>query len=80
MVSELQSEICDKLTRYLGGETSLQDFEDWSFPVLWDLAEERDSESRRLAGSVSNMIAEYARGDRSEATLRAGLAGERRIL
>jgi len=80
MVSELQSEICDKLTRYLGGEVTLQDFEDWFFPVLWDLAEERDSESRRLAGSISNMMAEYSRGDRSEGSLRAGLADELRIL
>ena len=64
----------------LAAKPRCKDFEDWFFPVLWDLAEERDSESRRLAGSISNMMAECSRGDRSEGSLRAGLADELRIL
>jgi hypothetical protein len=59
MVRELQSGIQEHVSRYLRGEISLQDFEDWFVPVMWDLAEGEDSEARRFAGSVGNLIAEF---------------------
>jgi len=80
MVRELQSEIQDNVSRYLKSEISLQNFEDWFVPAMWDLAEGEDNESRRLAGSVSNMIAEYSHGYRSEQSLREGLATAIRLL
>lgn len=73
MAHELLSEIHDNLSCYVDGKLSLHEFEDWFVPVLWDLAEGDDEESRRLAGTVSNLIAEYSDGLRSETSLRREL-------
>jgi hypothetical protein len=74
MVSELQSEIPDNLSSYLQGGKTLQDFEDWFMPVLWDVAEGHDESSVRLAGAIGRLMAECSRGDRTEASLREELA------
>jgi hypothetical protein len=73
MISDLQSEIYENLSRYLRDEMPLQDFEDWFAPILWDLADSQDGASRSLGGSISNRIAEYSSGDRSEESLREEL-------
>lgn len=73
MSHELLLEIRDNLSRFVDGKLSLHEFEDWFVPVLWDLAESDDGESRSLAGAVSNLIAEYSDGLRSETSLRREL-------
>ena len=73
MESEIRSEIDDNLSRYLREEIPLQDFEDWFAPVLWEVADSHDEESRSLVGTISNRIAEYSAGYRSEESLRKEL-------
>jgi hypothetical protein len=73
MASELELEIQQHLSQYLK-DAALHEFEDWFVPVLWDLADSQDEGARELAGSISNLIAEYSRGDRTLESLREGLA------
>ncbi len=74
MASEMELEIHRRLSQYLNGRATLQEFEDWFVPVLWDLAESRDEAARELAGDIHNLIAEASRGDRSPESLREELA------
>jgi hypothetical protein len=54
---ENDQEIYDALSRYLNGGTTLQEFEDWFMPVLWGLGSEEESDARKFAGTVANLIA-----------------------
>ncbi|SPF43407.1 hypothetical protein SBA4_3030025 [Candidatus Sulfopaludibacter sp. SbA4] len=72
MSSEL--EIQRRLSQYLRGEKQLHEFEDWFVPVMWDLAESEDEPARELAGRISNLIAEFSRGDRTLESMRTELA------
>jgi hypothetical protein len=70
MVSEL--EIQRHLALYLNGKIQLHEFEDWFAPVMWDI-DESEERVREMAGEIHILIAEFARGDRSEDSLREGL-------
>jgi len=74
MAAEFRSELEENLSRYLRDEISLQAFEDWFAPVLWEVADSHDEEDRILVGTISNRIAEYSYGDISEDSLRRELA------
>jgi len=62
MASETQEEIQEHLSRYLKGEMTLHEFEDWFAPVLWDLADSDDEAAREIAGSVHVLISELSNG------------------
>jgi hypothetical protein len=72
MASDLELEIQRHLSKYL--ETgALSEFEDWLIPSLWDLSESHDEGARELAGSISNVIAEFSLGDRTFESFREKL-------
>jgi hypothetical protein len=70
-------EIYDALSRYLNGGTTLQEFEDRFMPVLWDLGSEEESDARKFAGTVANLIAAYSDGVLTEPSLRRELGNAR---
>lgn len=74
MTCQVDSGIHAALSRYLNGACTLQEFEDWFMPLLWDLADGDDSEPRKLAGAIAGLIAEYSNGGLSESSLREELA------
>jgi hypothetical protein len=72
MSSELELAIQGRLLRYLASVESLEDFENWFTPVLWDVDNE-DRDTRELAGTVHILISEFSRGDRTLQQLHDGL-------
>ena len=74
MPSDFQLELQFNLGRYVDGRISLDEFEDWFLPVLWNLGEHGEERDRQLAGSIGNLIAEATRGDRSVDSLHLELA------
>jgi hypothetical protein len=74
MVCQSDLGIHEALSRYLSGACTLQEFEDWFMPVLWDLADRGNSDLRDLAGTIANLIAEYSNETLAETSLRKELA------
>ena len=73
MISPLE-QIQDSVRRYIDREIQLHELEDIMLPLLWDMDGDHPSRAVELAGRAHNLIAEYAKGDRSEASLREELA------
>jgi hypothetical protein len=73
MVSETQDELQKNLARYLKGDITLHEFEDWFAPVLWNLAESGDDPAREIAGSVHILISEFSDGTLQLETFRERL-------
>lgn len=73
MRSDIELAIQGHLLRYLNGDTSLNEFEDWFVPVLWDLGECDDHGARNFAGGINNLIAEASKSGQTQAWLREEL-------
>jgi hypothetical protein len=73
MIFQEQSTIQSALSEYLEGRATLQEFEDWFMPILWELGEQADAEERQTAGSIANLIAEHSNGTLTEPDLRSNL-------
>jgi hypothetical protein len=65
--------IKDQAAKYISGEMSLRDFEDWFLPATWDLPE-TERESRDLANVLRLRLAEHDNGDWTESELRSLIA------
>jgi hypothetical protein len=68
MALGLEIELQEHLLRYLSRAEQLHEFEDWFTPLLWDM-DAQNQGMRELFGSVSNLIAEFSRGDRTSESL-----------
>ncbi len=53
-------EIRKQLARWLDGEISLEQFEDWFLPETWNLEIENDSEAEFLADEIELNLSEYS--------------------
>ncbi len=73
MPSELELEIQQHIQKYLAGQESLADFENWFAPVLWDI-DDQPQEARELAGLVHVLLGELSTGDLSSAAFKSKLA------
>jgi hypothetical protein len=60
-VSELESELKERLTRFINGDGELEEFQDWFVPTFWDESD-LDSTAVRLAHEVELVISEYTSG------------------
>ena len=67
MLSE--SEIRNQLVRFLAGEISLDEFEDWFVQKSWDAHGGSDPSTQRLASAVELRLAEHSSGHLSEVDL-----------
>jgi hypothetical protein len=63
----------DRLSSYVGGESSLEAFDQWFVPTTWDINEVEDPIAYYISGEISLLLAEYTQGDRTEDELKAAL-------
>lgn len=70
MRSPLEQAILDHLNRYLTGQWSLQDFDEWFVPATWDIDRSNDQAAIDLTYETILRFAEYDRRHRTEAELK----------
>lgn len=70
MSTSMESEIRERLARYLGGETTLDEFYAWFVPATWDVERETDEGAFDTTNEIYLRLAEYSNGHRTEAELR----------
>jgi len=73
MISGIDLEIRDWLARYLNGDISLHEFEEWFVPVAWSIEQSRNADAIELAGEVELRLAEFSNGHWTEDDLRSKL-------
>jgi hypothetical protein len=73
MTAPIDLEIRDWLGRYLNGDISLHEFEDWFVPVSWRIEQTHNAKAIELAGEVELRLAEYTNDDVTEDELRSEL-------
>ena len=73
MSSELATQIRGRLSRYLSGQGSLEEFDTWFTPATWDVERQGDQEAEVLADEIMLRLAEFSRGHWTEAELKARL-------
>src|SRR5262245_21738973 len=62
----MESEIRDRIVRYLAGELSLGDLEEWTLATTWDKDDAAEPAAADLAYSMLLLLSEHDRGDRDE--------------
>jgi hypothetical protein len=65
--------IHDQLVRFLDGDLTLAEFEDWFTPVAWDVDQTSGQAAQRLAHGIELRLAEFSNGHLTEDELRASL-------
>jgi hypothetical protein len=70
MLSE--PDVRNKMKDYLENQISLEAFNDWLAPIIWD-AKKLDSTTKELVYSIELFIAEYSSGHRTKEDLRSQL-------
>lgn len=73
MPSSRSPEMIDRLSSYVGGENSLEAFDQWFVPTTWDINEVEDPIAYHLSGEIYLLLAEYTQGDRTDDELKAAL-------
>lgn len=63
-------EIRQQLARYLKGEHTLNEFQDWFVPRSWNFHEKANPSLQKLVSSIELAIAEFTNGDWSRQELR----------
>jgi hypothetical protein len=74
MQSSLSRDIREWLARYLAGEISLHEFDNWFASATWTSDETADHETRELAHTIEHQLAEYTDGYWTEDELKRMLA------
>jgi len=70
MEPSLGTEFRDQLRRYLSGDLSLAEFEDWFVPRTWNIHQVGDPGLADLAYEIDLRLAEYSNGHRTENDLK----------
>lgn len=68
-----ENEIRSNLVKYLAGEMSLDDFEDWFAQHSWNMHKDSNQNAQRLASAIELRLAEHSSGHLSEEQLREQL-------
>jgi hypothetical protein len=74
MTSGIDLEIRASLVRYLNGDISLAEFEDWFVPVAWSIERTGNRDAIELAAEIELRLAEFSNGHWTEPELRSKLA------
>jgi hypothetical protein len=74
MNTSLEATIREHLLRYLAGDLTLQEFEDWFVPATWNQIGRVPLSTERLIGEIELRIAEFTSGHRPEDEVREFLA------
>src|SRR5579871_6566541 len=73
MISE--SQIREKIGRYLRRDLSLDQFEDWIAQHSWNMHKDSSDSAQKLASAIELRLAEHSSGHLSESELRDELRG-----
>ncbi len=65
-----ESQIREKLGRFLSGEMSLDQFEDWLVQRSWNMHQHSDESAQKLASAIELRLAEHSSGHLDGAALR----------
>lgn len=57
-----EADIYEALVRFLAGEISLDDFEDWFVQQSWNMDLDSDESAQQLASAIELKLAEYSNG------------------
>ena len=68
-----QSQIREKISRYLRYEISLDQFEDWLVQRSWNMHQDSDGDAQKLVAAVELRLAEHSSGHLDVAALREEL-------
>lgn len=68
-----ENEIRVELVKYLAGDQSLDDFEDWLVQQSWDMHRDSDHAAQKLASKVELLLAEHSSAHINETSLKAEL-------
>jgi hypothetical protein len=71
MIAEYQ--IRERLARYLRGENSLDQFEDWLVQRSWNMHRDSGDAAKELVSAIELRLAEYSSGHLDEQSLRSEL-------
>ena len=63
-------ELRQELSRYLKGQCTLKDFEDWFVPRSWNFNQDTNPSLQKLVSQIELSIAEFSNGDWTEKELR----------
>ncbi len=66
-------EIREQIARYLAGQTALDQFEDWLVSKSWNMHQDSDGQSQKLASAIELRLAELSSAHFSEAAFRMEL-------
>jgi hypothetical protein len=66
-----EDEVKNRLTEYLSGKLSLEAFSDWLGEHSWNMHAGSSHSAKRLVGALELLLAEHARGHRTEPELRS---------
>ena len=66
-------ELRQELARYLKGQCTLKDFEDWFVARSWNFSQNSNPSLRKLVSQIELSIAEFSNGDWTENELRQQL-------
>lgn len=67
------NEIRNRLSDLRDGKISLDEFQEWFDPYVWNIHKREDSETQSLAYEIGLKLAEYSSGDLDEPALMRGL-------
>ena len=67
---QLEFELRQELARYLNGQYTLKDFEDWFVPRSWNFNQNTNPSLQKLVSQIELSLAEYGNGDWTENQLR----------
>jgi glutamine synthetase adenylyltransferase len=66
----IESQIREKLGRFLSHEMSLDQFEDWLVQHSWNMHRDSDESAQKLASAIELRLAEHSSGHLDDAALR----------
>ncbi len=69
-MQSLDLEIRERLSRYLNGDLSLSEFQEWFVPVAWEAQGSANDITGDLLNEIELDLAEFTSGHRSEEELR----------
>lgn len=68
------NDIREAVARYVAGEITRMEFQEWFAPRAWDVLGEGPNPATDLVSEIELLLAEYGHGDWAEAELRERLA------
>jgi hypothetical protein len=67
------NDLKNRVSDYIAGEISLEEFEDWFVPTYWNVLTGKEEELSQMVYDIELRLAEYSRGNWTEHELKEHL-------